>query len=230
MNITTLFSTSPPTGANNKNSQPDLYTETTELDLINGQFCPKNKELTQPTQYSLRISTQKKSFGGPALLWKPFLYLCLWSLWGESFVSATEDDTRGDYSSESWRVVLILTGTVFAIIGVMIIAAAIKAYKRPILSTLGFEDPKVDVTEEEEDGNWRFGVPEILVAWDREDLVINFDISNQSSASIKTLPPKTYRTVCEWTLTVFSRKISSTIMLSSIHQMQFRRNLYKSRI
>ena len=64
---------------------------------------------------------------------------------------ASTDSSGGRFSSESWRVVLILTGTVFAIIGLMIIAAAISAYKRNILRALGFPDPKVDVENEEEE-------------------------------------------------------------------------------
>ena len=48
------------------------------------------------------------------LLWKRLLCLFLWT---SAVVEATEDEARGAYSSESWRVVLILTGTVFAIIG-----------------------------------------------------------------------------------------------------------------
>jgi len=65
--------------------------------------------------------------------------------------TATAETSTGKFSSESWRVVLILTGTVFAIIGLMIVAAAISAYKTPILNACGCVDPKVDAENEEEE-------------------------------------------------------------------------------
>ena len=84
-------------------------------------------------------------------LWSLVIIIGYYILLTSRSCEATEDTSTGKFSSESWRVVLILTGTVFAIIGLMIIAAALSAYKRPILTALGCQDPKVDVENEDEE-------------------------------------------------------------------------------